>query len=68
MNINTKSCCAAGFWAKHLQKADTNERVEIIGFYGLSAETIEDAFSEMRGMAQASDRVPRPAPSGVLPR
>ena len=49
--INSKSCCAAGWWADHLQKAESNERVEIIGFYGLSAETIEDAFSEMHGMA-----------------
>ena len=31
-----------------LQKAETNELVEIIGFYDLSAETIKDAFSEMR--------------------
>jgi hypothetical protein len=56
VNINSRSCSNAGFWAKHLQKVESNERVEIIGFYGLSAETIKDAFSEMRGMAQASDR------------
>jgi hypothetical protein len=52
--INSRSCSNAGFWAKHLQKVESNERVEIIGFYGLSAETIEDALSEMRGMAEAS--------------
>jgi hypothetical protein len=52
--IKSRSCRNAGFWTKHLQKADTNERVEIIGFFGLSAETIKDAFSEMRGMARAS--------------
>jgi hypothetical protein len=50
--INSKSCSNAGFWAKHLLRADTNERIEIIGFYGLSAETIKDAFGEMRVMAQ----------------
>ena len=55
--INSRSCSNAGFWAKHLQKAESNERVEIIGFYGLSAERIEDAFREMRAMAQASNRL-----------
>src|SRR5271163_4709956 len=52
--INSKSCSNAGWWAKHAQKTETNERVEIIGFYDLSAETIEDAFSEMRAMAAES--------------
>jgi hypothetical protein len=54
VNINSKSCCNAGFWAKHLQKTDTNEQVQIIGFYDLSAETIEAAFAEMRAMAKPS--------------
>jgi hypothetical protein len=54
--INSKSCSDAGWWTNHLQKTETNERVEIVGFYGLSAETIEDAFSEMHGMAQASKK------------
>ena len=31
--INSKSCSNAGWWAAHLQKTETNERVEIIGFY-----------------------------------
>lgn len=53
--INSRSCSNAGFWEKHLQKVESNERVEIIGFYGLSAETVKDAFSEMRAMAQASN-------------
>jgi len=51
ITINSKSCSNAGWWANHVQKTETNERVEIIGFYDLSAETIEDAFSEMRAMA-----------------
>ena len=55
MVINSKSCSNAGWWAKHVQKTETNERVEIIGFYDLSAETIEDAFSEMRAMAAGSE-------------
>jgi hypothetical protein len=54
--INSKSCRAAGWWAKHLQKTETNESVEIIAFYGLSAETIEGAFAEMRVMAKSSKR------------
>jgi hypothetical protein len=52
--INSKSCSNAGWWANHVQKTETNERVEIVGFYDLSAATIEDAFSEMRLMAQGS--------------
>ena len=40
---------------EHAQKTETNERVEIIGFYGLSAETIEDAFRQMRGLAAESE-------------
>jgi hypothetical protein len=55
ITINSKSCSNAGWWAKHVQKTETNERVEIIGFYDLSAETIEEAFSEMRLMAQGSE-------------
>ena len=54
--INSRSCSNAAWWTDHLQKTENNERVEIIGFYGLSAETIEDAFSEMRVMAQGSER------------
>jgi hypothetical protein len=54
--INSRSCSNAGWWAKHLKSAEKNERVEVIGFYGLTSETIPDAFRELRGMAQASDR------------
>ena len=55
ITINSKSCSDAGWWAKHAQKTETNERVEIIGFYGLGAETIEDAFRQMRGLAAESE-------------
>ena len=55
ITINSKSCSNAGWWAKHAQKTETNERVEIIGFYGLGAETIEDAFRQMRGLAAESE-------------
>ena len=49
--INGGSYSAGGWWGKHLQKAETNERVAIIEFAGLSAETIPDAFREMEALA-----------------
>jgi hypothetical protein len=49
--INGGSYSAGGWWSKHLQKAETNERVEIVGFANLSADTIPDAFREMEALA-----------------
>ena len=54
--INGGSYSAGGWWSKHLQKAETNERVEVIGFDGLSAETIPDAFREMEALARGDQR------------
>lgn len=49
--INGGSYSDGGWWSKHLQKAETNERVEIIGFSHLSAETVPNAFREMQALA-----------------
>ena len=49
--INGGSYSAGDWWSNHLQKAETNERVEIVGFTNLSAETIPDAFREMKALA-----------------
>ena len=49
--INGGSYSAGGWWSKHLQKAETNERVEVVGFDNLSADTIPDAFREMEALA-----------------
>ena len=49
--INGGSYSAGGWWSKHLQKAETNERVEVVGFDNLSAETIPEAFREMEALA-----------------
>src|SRR5277367_676432 len=49
--INGGSYSAGGWWSKHLQKAETNERVEVVGFANLSADTIPDAFREMEALA-----------------
>ena len=49
--INGGSYSAGGWWSNHLQKAETNERVEIVGFDNLSADTIPDAFREMEALA-----------------
>lgn len=49
--INGKSGRAGAWWTKHLQNAAQNERVQIIEYAGLSAETIRDAFREMEGLA-----------------
>jgi hypothetical protein len=56
ININSGSYSSAKWWTGHLKNAKKNELVQIMGFYGLSAETIEDAFSEMHGMARASKK------------
>ena len=52
--INGGSYSDGGWWSKHLQKAETNERVEVVGFDDLSAETIPDAFREMEALASAT--------------
>jgi Relaxase/Mobilisation nuclease domain. len=54
MVINGKSGCSGGYWAKHLLKTETNERVEIKEMRGLYAEDLPDAFREMRMLAAAT--------------
>jgi hypothetical protein len=49
--INGGSNCAGWWWAKHLENADKNERVDLIEFKGLFAETVPSAFREMEGIA-----------------
>jgi hypothetical protein len=49
--INGGSYSAGGWWGKHLQNAEKNERVAIIEFSGLFAETIPDAFRDMKEFA-----------------
>ncbi len=54
MVINGKSGCSGGYWAKHLLKTETNERVEIKEMRGLYAEDLPEAFREMRLLAAAT--------------
>jgi hypothetical protein len=49
--INGGSNCAGGWWAKHLENGDKNDRVELIELAGLTAETVPEAFREMQGLA-----------------
>lgn len=49
--INGGSYSAGGWWGKHLQNAEKNERVAIIEFSGLFAQTIPDAFRDMKEFA-----------------
>lgn len=54
MIINGGSRRARGFWAKHLQRIDTNERVYAVEFRGLLHTTIADALREMEAIAQGT--------------
>jgi hypothetical protein len=49
--INGGSNCAGWWWAKHLENADKNERIDLVEFKGLFAETVPGAFREMQGIA-----------------
>jgi hypothetical protein len=49
--INGGSNCAGGWWAKHLENGDKNDRIELIELAGLTADTVPDAFREMQGLA-----------------
>lgn len=51
MIINGGSRCASGFWARHLQNAEKNERVSVIEIRGLAAENVADAFTELDAIA-----------------
>lgn len=45
---------AGGFFAKHLMKAEDNERVTITEIKGLYAENLPEAFNELRALAGGS--------------
>lgn len=45
---------AGGFFAKHLMKAEENERVAIVEMKGLYAEDLPEAFREMKALAAGS--------------
>jgi len=49
--INGGSRSAGGWWAKHLGNAEKNERIELVEILGLSAETMPEAFREMRALS-----------------
>lgn len=54
MIINGGARSSGGFFAKHLMKAEENERVEIKEIRGLYAEDLPEAFREMRLLAVGS--------------
>lgn len=54
MIINGGARKSGGFFARHLMKAEENERVEIKEIRGLYAEDLPEAFREMRLLAAGS--------------
>jgi hypothetical protein len=42
------------FFARHLMRADTNERVAVIEMRGMVAQTVPEAFREMEAMARGT--------------
>jgi Relaxase/Mobilisation nuclease domain len=49
--INGGSNRAGGWWAKHLENGEKNERVALVEITGLTAESVPEAFREMEGIA-----------------
>jgi hypothetical protein len=43
-----------GFWTKHLQRDDTNERAEVKELRGVNADNLQDALWEMKYVADGS--------------
>jgi hypothetical protein len=54
MIINGGSRKNGGFFAKHLMRADENERVSVVEIRGLASENIRDAFHEMKAIASGT--------------
>lgn len=54
MIINGGSRSNGAFFARHLMRADENERVDVVEMRGLGAETVSDAFREMQAMARGT--------------
>lgn len=55
MVINGGSRCNGGFFARHLMRTDTNERVSVCELRGLLSENLRDAFREMEAIASGTD-------------
>lgn len=54
MIINGGSRSNGAFFSRHLMRADENERVAVVEIRGLRAETVPDAFLEMRDVASGT--------------
>ncbi len=54
MIINGGSRKNGAFFSRHLMRADQNERVDVLEIRGLGAETIPDAFREMKAIASGT--------------
>lgn len=54
MIINGASRKNGAFFARHLLRADHNERVQLVEMRGLGAETVPDAFQEMKAVASGT--------------
>lgn len=54
IRIEGGSYRAGGWWAKHLQRVDTNERVQVIEMRGLASPDLAGAFSELEAMASGT--------------
>lgn len=54
MIINGGSRSNGGFFATHLMRADHNEAVHVVEIRGLGAETVPDAFREMKAIASGT--------------
>ena len=54
MIINGSSRSNGRFFARHLMRADHNERVTVVEIRGLAAETIGEAFREMKAIASGT--------------
>ena len=54
MIINGGSRSNGAFFARHLTRTDENERVAVAEIRGLAAQTVRDAFREMRLVASGT--------------
>ena len=52
--IEGGSRSAGWWWARHLQNTEQNERAELVESGGVSSETVEEMFQEMRALAKGT--------------
>jgi hypothetical protein len=52
--INGGSRSAGSWWAKHLGNTETNDRVEMMEMIGLTAQSMLEAFQEMRAVSRGT--------------